>query len=142
MKIFRSKISSLFILTFLFVLAMGTFFGNGLAMAATCGTGEGGVQTSFDFGCPAGTDANAKTLDNNPIYRVLLYIVDAVSAGAGVVIVGGIIWQSFQYATANGSADKVKNAKNNIVNAVIALILFVGMFSILNFLIPGGVFAG
>jgi hypothetical protein len=112
------------------------------AYAAQCGTGEGGVQTSFDFGCPGDTDAKSNELDKNPIYIVLLYLVNTLSAGIGVVIAGSIIWQSVQYASANGQPDKAKNARNGIVNAVIGLILFLTMFAILNFIIPGGIFEG
>jgi len=108
--------------------------------AAQCGTGEGGVQTSFDFGCPGNTDANSNNLNQNPIYVVLLYIINAMAAGVGVAVAGGIIWQSIQWASANGQPEKVKNARNGIVNAVIALVLFLSMYAILNFIIPGGIF--
>ncbi|EDK72295.1 hypothetical protein TM7_0066 [candidate division TM7 genomosp. GTL1] len=107
---------------------------------SSCGTGEGGVRTTFDFGCPGGTNAKAKNLEQNPIYAVLIYGVNALAAGVGVVVAGSIIWNSIQWASANGQPDKVKNARNGIVNAIIGLMLFLTMYAILNFLIPGGIF--
>lgn len=108
--------------------------------AVKCGTGEGSVRTSFDFGCPANTSGKSKKLEQNPIYVMLLVVINTLSVGVGVVIVGSIVWQGIQYASANGSADKVKNAKNGIANAIIALVLFIAMYSLLNFIIPGGIF--
>ena len=110
--------------------------------AANCGTDKkNGVRTSFDFGCPADTNANSKELAKNPIYIVLLFVINTMAVGVGVVVAGSIIWQSIQYSAANGSPDKVKSARNGIVNAIIALFLFFFMYAILNFIIPGGIFS-
>jgi hypothetical protein len=108
--------------------------------AVKCGSGKDAVRTSFDFGCPSNTSGKSKNLQQNPIYVVLLYIINTLSVGVGVVIVGSIVWQSIQYASANGSNEKVKSAKNGITNAIIALLLFISMYSLLNFIIPGGIF--
>jgi archaellum component FlaF (FlaF/FlaG flagellin family) len=58
---------------------------------------------------------------------------------AGIVIVGSIIVGGIQYSSAGSDPQKVQAAKNRIKGAVIALLLFLFGYSLLNFLVPGGV---
>jgi len=66
------------------------------------------------------------------IFRVLAGIV-------GIAVVGGITWGGMLYASSNGNASKAQQGITVIVNAVIGLLLFIFMFAITNFLVPGGV---
>lgn len=66
------------------------------------------------------------------IFRLLAGIV-------GIAVVGGIAWGGMLYASSNGNASKAQQGITTIVNAVIGLLLFIFMFAITNFLVPGGV---
>lgn len=83
------------------------------------------------------TSAN---LGDNPIYYYLKNILKFLSAGVGLAVVGGIVFGGYMYITARANAGQVEKAKVVIINSVIGLILFIFMFSILQFLIPGGIF--
>ena len=50
-----------------------------------------------------------------------------------MVIIGGI-----QYSMAGGNADALKEAKSRIFKAAAALVCFVGLWSFLKWLLPGG----
>jgi hypothetical protein len=48
----------------------------------------------------------------------------------------------FQYMTAQDDPGKVQKSKARIIQTLIALLLFIFMYSLLNFLVPGGVLPG
>lgn len=61
--------------------------------------------------------------------------------GAGILaaiglMVGGIMW-----TTAGDNANQVARARQIILNVVIGLLLYIFLFAITNFLIPGGIFS-
>lgn len=95
------------------------------AQAATCG----GVTTSIDYSCGSG----------NPIIAFATAIIKYVGGLIGLVVVLMIIIGGVQYAISSGDAKAVAAAKSRIINSVIALILYILMFGILQYLIPGGV---
>lgn len=100
------------------------------AMAAKCGQ----VETSIDFGCkPSDTGANTIT-------SMLLTIIDFMAIGVGIVVVWGIVWGAFLYASANGNASQAQQGITFIVNSVIGLVVFILMYAFINFLVPGGLF--
>jgi hypothetical protein len=66
-------------------------------------------------------------------------IIKFLSGAIGLVIVLMIVIGGVQYITSAGDPGAVKAAKGRIVNAIVALILFILMFAILNFIIPGGI---
>lgn len=76
----------------------------------------------------------------NPIVSMLLEIVNFLAVGVGIAVVGGIIWGGMLYASSNGDASKTKQGITVIVNAVIGLLLFIFMYAMINFLVPGGLF--
>lgn len=95
--------------------------------AATCN----GVTTSIDFGCKAGA---------NPIMSLFIGVVNFLAAGVGIVVVGGIIWGGITYIRSNGNSSIAQQGIMIIVNSVIGLLLFIFMYAIINFLVPGGLF--
>ena len=100
------------------------------AMAAKCGQ----VETSIDFNCkPTDTGANTVT-------SLLLTIINFLAIGVGIAVVGGIVFGALRYTSAYGNAAQAQQGITVIVNAVIGLVLFILMYAILNFLVPGGVF--
>lgn len=133
---------------FIFALFMTSFSLVDTAMAAQCGGQEmrdgevccGGVATSFDFGCQDDADTTSGELERNPIFGLLLFAINFLTAGIGIAAVGFIVWGAVIYSAAGGNKERVQTAISYITNAVIGLLLFISMFAIANFLIPGGVF--
>ena len=81
-----------------------------------------------------------KCLKDNPIVKDLQIIVNFLSIGVAVVVVGVIIVGGIQYITAGDSAEKITAAKQRIMNGLIALFIFIFTFAFLQWLIPGGAF--
>lgn len=101
------------------------------AYAACASPDADDVKVAYDWdvnsdGCTDTSDLTAIT------FRLLSGIV-------GIAVVGGITWGGMLYASSNGNASKAQQGITVIVNAVIGLLLFIFMFAIANFLVPGGV---
>jgi len=97
----------------------------------------GDTQTSIDFGCDKNTKPGETTVTS-----VLLTIINFLAIGVGIAVVGGIIWGSLYYITSNGNASKTQQGISIIINSVVGLLLFIFLYAIINFLVPGGVFHG
>ncbi len=90
--------------------------------------------------CPAGeqeisNDANG----GGAIVFYLKEILKLINGLIGGIIVLVLVIAGIQYITSAGDPTRVKEAKKRITNAVTALVLYMLMFAILNFLIPGGI---
>lgn len=96
----------------------------------------GGIKTNI-INCDQGGGGNFK---DNGIWGLLLLIINILTAGVGIVAVGGIVYGSILYTSASSNADKTKKAINIIVNVVIGIVAWVLSYSFLNFIIPGGIF--
>lgn len=96
--------------------------------AETCGS----TATFFNWDCSSD--------DKNIIMDALISILNWAAVGVSVVVVIGIIYGGIMIASAGGNESQMKKGITIIRNAVIALILYFGMWAILNFLIPGGLF--
>jgi hypothetical protein len=79
-------------------------------------------------------------LKKSPIISRIQQIVDFLSAGVAIIVVGVILVGGIQYIIAGGNATAVTAARKRITNGVIALAAFLFMFAFLQWLIPGGVF--
>lgn len=90
------------------------------------------VQTSVKF-------PNCKQGETG-ITSILLMVLDFMAVGVGIAVVAGIAWGGFIYAQAGGDAGKTKEAISIITNAIIGLALFLGMWALANFFVPGGLF--
>ncbi len=129
------------VLYILFTVAV-SFSSFGVASAATCTVKEADgstreVETSFDLGCGSGGET--------AVGDILILGINILSAGVGIAIVGGIVWAGLKYASSSSGVtksdvSKTKEAKDMILNSVIALFLFIFLFTGINFLVPGGLF--
>lgn len=76
--------------------------------------------------------------------EVIGYILKAIlmimSVGVGILAVGGIVYGAILYSSAQDNAAQTKKAIEVIINTVIGLLLYIFMYSILNWLVPEGVF--
>jgi len=86
-------------------------------------------------------NCSAKNLTENncAIIEYLVRGINLLSAIAGIAIIGSIMIAGYQYMLAGGDPGKVQAARKRIVMAGTALLLFIFMYGLLNFLIPGGV---
>jgi len=84
----------------------------------------------------------ANCLDNtncNFIDKFINPTIKFLSAGVGVVVTIMIIIGGIQYSSAGSDPQKIASAKRKIMNALLALLLYIMLFAILNWLIPGGI---
>lgn len=98
----------------------------------------GNVNTSI-ITCTEGdgTDGDEK---NTGLWAILIMIINILIAGVGVLALAGVIYGAILYTSAGGNTEQVKKAMGVFTNVVIGVIAFAGMWALLNFLIPGGVF--
>jgi len=97
----------------------------------------GGVETGV-LGC-AQTGGSGE-VENSGLWGILLIVINILTAGVGVVAVGGIVYASILYTSAGGNQEQLKKAYKIITDIVIGVIAFGLMYAGLNFLIPGGLF--
>lgn len=95
----------------------------------------GGVDTAI-IKC----DDSGDGVENSAIWNLLIMAINILSAGVGILAVGGIIYASILYTTAEDKQDQVNKSKDIITNVVIGLVAYALMWAGLNFLIPGGLF--
>lgn len=136
----------------LLTLGIGFFSGQPVS-AEQCG----GVETSIikcdqtgEIMCEDGssptaegicTDGSTPTdIETTGIWGILILVINILTAGIGVVAIAGVVYASILYASAAGSAEQVKKAMEIITNIVIGVIAYALVYSLLNFLIPGGIF--
>jgi hypothetical protein len=74
------------------------------------------------------------------LWSILMLVIQILTAGVGVIALAGIVYGSVLYTSAGGSQEQVKKAMTIFTNVVIGVIAYAGMWALLNFLIPGGVF--
>lgn len=110
---------------------------------ASTGGGEDGdallQPLELNNNASADYDAEAAVKDN-PIYQLLLTFINFLTAGVGLVVTTLVVVGGLQYMTAGGNPQKTQAAIVRISNALIGLVLYIFMFAILQWLIPGGLF--
>lgn len=114
---------------------------SGVNVASPSDCGEGEIFVSVGVGdngkcIPAGDG----TIENNPIITYLKGIIQFLSVGVGLVITIAIVISGIQYSASRDNPQVVQMATKRLTNAMIALLMFIFMTAIINFLIPGGLF--
>ena len=114
------------------------------AKTSTCGDTTDVICNSTDTTNPNCTNSSQagiqKCFKNNAIVKDLNDIVDVLSAGVGVVVIGTIITGAIQYIMAGDKSESVAKARQRITNGVLALVLYLVIFAFLQWIVPGGVF--
>jgi hypothetical protein len=88
---------------------------------------------------PAVTSGNCATASHcDLIVKYINPLINLLAALVGVAVTISIIVGGIQYASSGGDPQKVTLAKTRIRGAIIALITFIFLYALLNFLIPGG----
>lgn len=109
---------------------------------AACPSGQQEISIPVDQGGTKCIPINKQSanLNDNPIFFYLRNILIFLGGGVGLAVVGGIIYGSFMYITARGNSSQTQKGQTVILNSVLGLLLFIFMYAILQFLIPGGIF--
>lgn len=94
----------------------------------TCGSGSSAVNTSINFGCEH---------KGNGIIDLTFAIIRFLSDGVGVVVIASIIYAGIQYMLSEGEPQKINQAISRIRSSIIALLVYVFAYAILNYVIPG-----
>lgn len=100
------------------------------ALVYSCGGPSQTVITSINFGCQQ---------KGNGILDLLFAIIRFLSDGVGLVIILSIIIAGIQYISSSGDPQTVSKAVARIRSSIIALIIYIFAYAILNYLIPGAV---
>lgn len=87
-----------------------------------------GVKTIIDLGC---------TGHGNPVLDMVFGIIKFLSYGVGLVIVASMIYAGIMYTSSRGDPNATAQAIGRIRANVVALLLFVFAFAILNYVVPG-----
>lgn len=122
------------------LMATSVFSGSSIANAACDPATQnccGGVETSIVTCDETGQGGG---IENTGAWGILLLAINILTAGIGVVALGGIVYASIMYISAGGSPEQVKKAMGIIMNIVIGIIAYAAMYALLNFLVPGGLF--
>jgi hypothetical protein len=106
---------------------------------AACSADEVQVTISLDGQTNCIKKGTGGNVNQNAIYTWLILIIRFLSAGVGIAVVGGIVYGGIMYMTARDNAGQTQKAITIIVNAVIGLLLYIFLFAIINFLVPGGI---
>lgn len=94
-----------------------------------------GTSTYFKWTGCAGGKAEKKQVTN-----VFAEIFGWLSMGVFVAAVGGMVYGGYLYMTSRGNKSQTEKAMSVIRSVVIALVLYYGMYTLLNFIVPGGLF--
>lgn len=108
-----------------------------------CGYGPGvePVSTRFNLGC-LGTNPPGDGKSVGPIEDMVYAFVKLLSLGVGLVLIASVIYAGIQYASSSGNPEKTAAAKTRILNAFVGLIFYLLIFALIQWLVPGGLFAG
>jgi hypothetical protein len=96
------------------------------------------INIADSGGCPPGSIPDDPATGGAIVFY-LKQILRLLSGAVGLVIVLILVIAGIQYITATGDPALIKRAKERIINAMTALVLFVLAYAIINFLVPGGI---
>ncbi len=123
--------------------------GSGMTCHEASSNGTGGTQApnspaiDTDATDPASTGGKCATLTSCDLtHDYLNPAIQLMSAAAGIAISISIVIGGIQYASSAGDPQQAAAAKARIRNAIIALLAFLFLYALLNFLIPGGLLHG
>ncbi|GHU07579.1 hypothetical protein FACS189431_2370 [Alphaproteobacteria bacterium] len=91
-----------------------------------------GQETFFEW-----TNSNGEC----GIIPVIIQIFNWLAIGVSIIVVLMVIVGAIRYMTAGGNQEGAKKGIAMIRNAIIALVLYMVMWALLNFLVPGGIFS-
>lgn len=76
------------------------------------------------------------------VYMILKLFVDILTYGIAIAATIGIVVSGITYLTARDNPSQVTKAKRRLLEIIIGLIAYLTLWSIINFVLPGGIFNG
>jgi hypothetical protein len=141
------------ILSLAVFIGIGCFYLAPTTLAANCGgvttsvidcTQSGGTCSDgskpVNAKCANGATYTKPEINDTGVWGILLLIINILTAGVGVVAVGGVVYAAILYATSRGSVEQTKKSIEIMQNVTIGIMAYVLMFAFLNYIIPGGLF--
>lgn len=104
-----------------------------------CGTGENTVKTGLNLGCK-GAAIEASGGEINPVLDMAFAFFRFLSAGVGLLVIGSIIYAGIQYSASRGNPQATEAAIKRVTSSLGALVLYIFLFALANYLVPGGMF--
>lgn len=95
------------------------------------------VSTIWDSNSDPGDECIGGS-SQNPIFSFLSAGIRYFSLFFGLILILVVVIAGFQYIISAGDSDQIKGAKERLKAAVTGLVLYLLMFSILQFLLPEG----
>jgi hypothetical protein len=132
----RTFYRAFFTLSFV-CLASGVCALSVAAPAAACSETEQEVSIPLEGGATC-IAKDQKDLQKNSIFLLLVTIIRVLAIGVGVGVAIGVTVGGIMIGSARGNANQVQQGIATVRNALIGLLLYIFMFSIINFIIPGG----
>lgn len=77
---------------------------------------------------------------NTPFIKRINVYIKWITNGIGIIAVFGLVIAGIQYAAAGDNPSAVTEAKKRMSNIVIGIIIYVFMYGMLQWIIPGGLF--
>lgn len=130
---------TIFLVVVGFFIAGGLFFGNTQMVMADPSNPDDPSTATSSVDCEDYQKAKDNPDECSIGKQVLIPIINFLSILVGLVVTLAIVIAGIQYITANGNPQQVASAKGRIFNAILALMLFLFGWALLNWLIPGGV---
>jgi len=97
-----------------------------------------GVSTSI-LGNKNNKGCYEETESGDGVYKILNIILNVLTAGVGVFGVLGLVWTGIQYMSARDNDQQLAAAKKRLLDIVIGLLIYAVMYTVLEWLIPGGI---
>lgn len=118
---------------------LSAIFISSLAFSATnrCG----GVDTAIINCEGAAREGGNKPVQDSAVWALLLIVLNVLTGLVSIAAVGGLVYGAIMYASAQDNAGQVQEAIGIIRNVIIGIVIYIGMFALLQYLIPGGVFS-
>lgn len=100
-----------------------------VSAATPCGEGDSMYTPSVEIGC---------TNKGNAITDATFGIIRFLTNGVGLVLIGSLVYAGIQYAASRGDPQATASAIKRIESTVIALLIFIFSYAILNYVLPSG----
>lgn len=146
-----NRVVARILLTAFMVMGAALFMGGGSLLAVDnpntpCNEDiEVQVSVGYDGAVlkPDGTycvplNKSSTNISDNPIVAFMKTVLQFMAGGIGIALVGGLVTGGVVIMTARANPQQIQKGEEIIRNAIIAIALYVFMFAIVNFLIPGG----
>ena len=102
-----------------------------LGIGAAASTFGGVVHADLSLPTPAATSLVGNSNATSVLSGLANSVISIIFLIAGILAVLYLLWSGVQYITAGGNADKVKAARQGIINAVIGIVVIMAAFFII-----------